>query len=122
MVTTKKTLDGIEYEVGSGNVFADLGLADPEELMAKALLSIAIERAIVDKGLTHSAAAKLLHCTEVELCGLFRGDFSEFSMDRLFRFLNALGMDVLIEVKPKTTEAPEAHVLVTLPEVVGADL
>jgi predicted XRE-type DNA-binding protein len=122
MVTTKKTLDGIEYEVGSGNVFADLGLADPEELMAKALLSIAIERAIEDKGLTHTAAAKRLHCTEVELCGLFGGDFSEFSMDRLFRFLTALGMDVRIEVGPKTAEASEAHVLVTLPEVVGADL
>jgi predicted XRE-type DNA-binding protein len=122
MVTTKKTLDGIEYEVGSGNVFADLELADPEELMAKAHLSIAIERVIDDKGLTHSAAAKLLHCTEVELCGLFRGDFADFSMDRLFRFLNALGMDVRIEVKPKTAEAPEAHVLVTLPQAVGADL
>ncbi|HEX8670543.1 MAG TPA: helix-turn-helix transcriptional regulator [Longimicrobium sp.] len=122
MVTTKKTLDGIEYEVGSGNVFADLGLPDPEELMAKAHLSIAIECAIDDRGLSHPAAANLLHCTEVELCGLFRGDFSEFSMDRLFRFLNALGMDARIEVKPNTREAPEAHVLVTLPEMIGADL
>lgn len=112
MVTTKKTLDGIEYEVGSGNVFADLGLADPEELMAKALLSIAIERAVEDEGLAPSTAAKLLQCTEVELSRLFRGDFSEFSMDRLFRFLNALGMDVRIEVRPKTPEAPEARVLV----------
>jgi hypothetical protein len=43
-------------------------------------------------------------------------------MDRLFRFLNALGMDVRIEVAPKSAESPEAHVLVTLPEPVGADL
>ena len=113
MVTTKKTLERIEYEVGSGNVFADLGLADPEELMAKALLSIAIERAIEEKGITASTAAKLLQCAEIELSRLFGGDFSEFSMDRLFRFLNALGMDVRIEVTPKVPDAAEARVRVT---------
>lgn len=43
--------DGVEYEESSGNVFADLGLPNPKERMAKALLSIAIERAIKDKGL-----------------------------------------------------------------------
>jgi predicted XRE-type DNA-binding protein len=112
-MVTKKTLDGIEYEESSGNVFADLGLPNPEERMAKALLSIAIERAIEEKQLTPAAAAELLQCDEAELSRVIRGDLCDFSMERLFRFLNALGMDVRIEVSPKPDEQPEARVLVT---------
>ncbi|HEX8830044.1 MAG TPA: helix-turn-helix transcriptional regulator [Longimicrobium sp.] len=112
-MVTKKTLDGIEYEESSGNVFADLGLPNPEERMAKALLSIAIERAIEEKQLAPPAAAELLQCDEADLFRVIRGDLSDFSMERLFRFLNALGMDVRIEVSPKPDEQPEARVLVT---------
>jgi predicted XRE-type DNA-binding protein len=111
---TRKTPDGIGYEESSGNVFADLGLPNPEELMAKALLSIAIERAIREKELAYPAAAKLMKCAEAELSRVIRGDLRDFPMDRLFSFLNALGMDVRIEVTRKTAEAAEAHVLVTL--------
>lgn len=110
---TRKTPDGVEYEESSGNVFADLGLPNPEELMAKALLSIAIERAIDEKQLTRAAAAELLQCDEADLSRVVRGDLRDFSMERLFRFLNALGMDVRIEVSPKPDEQPEARVLVT---------
>lgn len=109
----KRTLDGIEYEVGSGNVFADLELPDPEELMAKALLSIAIERAIEDRGLTRTAAAAHLGCTEEDLSSVARGDLEDHSMERLFRFLNALGMDVRIEVTPKPDGAAQARTRVT---------
>ena len=116
----KKTLAAIEYEVGSGNVFADLGLPHPEERMAKALLSIAIERAMEERDLTVSAAAKLTQCAKAELSRVIRGDLDDFSMDRLFRFLNALGIDVRIHVTAKAPEAAEAHVLVTLPELVDA--
>lgn len=108
----KKTLDGIEYEVGSGNVFADLGLSHPEERMAKALLSIIIERAMEETDLSVAATAELMQCTEADLSRVIRGDLDDFSMDRLFRFLNALGMDVRIQVTPKAPEAADAHVLV----------
>jgi predicted XRE-type DNA-binding protein len=109
MRTRKKTLDGIEYEESSGNVFADLGLPNPEERMAKALLSIAVERAIEEKQLSQSAAAELPQCDQSDLSRVIRGDLSHFSMERLFRFLNALGMDVRIEVSPKSDEQPEAR-------------
>ncbi len=117
----KKALGEIEYEVGSGNVFADLGLPNPEERLAKALLSIAIERAMEERDLTVSAAAKLMQCTKADLSRVIRGDLDEFSMDRLFRFLNALGMDVRIQITPKAPETAEAHVLVTLPELVDTN-
>jgi predicted XRE-type DNA-binding protein len=118
----KRTRDGIEYEESSGNVFADLGLPNPEELMAKALLSIAIERAMKERDLTDAAAAELMQCTDADLSRVIRGDLSDFPMERLFRFLNGLGMDVRIEVAPKGAEAPAARVLVTIPEMVSADV
>jgi predicted XRE-type DNA-binding protein len=109
----KRTPDGIEYEESSGNVFADLGLPNPEERMAKALLSIVVEREIERKGLAPGAAAELLGCTPAELARVLRGDLQDFAMEQLFRFLNALGMDVQIEVRPKPDEAAEALVRVT---------
>jgi predicted XRE-type DNA-binding protein len=111
-MTIRKTFEGIEYEEGSGNVFADLGLPNSEEMMAKALLSIAIERAIQEKQLTRVTAARLMQCTEAELSRVVSGDFADFCMERLFRFLNALGMDVRIDVTPKQEEAAEGRVLV----------
>lgn len=119
-MASKKLVEGVDYEVSSGNVFADLGLPNPEERMAKALLSIAIERAMRAAHLSHAAAAEFMQCTEADLSRVIRGDLSGFSMDRLFRFLNALGMDVRIEVAPKDAEAAEARVLVNIPETVGA--
>jgi len=118
----KKTSCGIEYEESSGNVFADLGLPDPEARRAKALLSIAVERAMKEMDLSYAAAADLMHCPEAELSRAIRGELSDFSMDRLFRFLNALGMDVRIEVAPKDADAAEARVVVTIPEVVSANV
>ena len=119
-MTIKKTFEGIEFEESSGNIFADLGLPHPEERMAKALLSIAIEREIEEKKLTAAAAADLMQCTESELARVISGEFFDFSMDRLFRFLNALGLDVRIDVSPKPHEAAEGRVLVTIPELDGA--
>jgi predicted XRE-type DNA-binding protein len=110
---TQRTPEGIEYEESSGNVFADLELPNPEELMAKALLSISIERAIEEKMLSDAAAAELMQCTESDLSRVIRGDLSDFAMEQLFRFLNALGMDVHIAVSPKPEEQAEARVLVT---------
>jgi predicted XRE-type DNA-binding protein len=110
---TRKTPARIEYEESSGNVFADLGLPNPEERMAKALLSIFIERAMEEKKLVDAAAAELMQCTESDLSRVIRGDLSDFSMEQLFRFLNALGMDVHIAVSPKPEEQAEARVLVT---------
>jgi predicted XRE-type DNA-binding protein len=112
-MSTKKTPDEIEYTEGSGNVFADLELPNPDERMAKALLSRTIDRTIREKSLTQAAAADLMQCTQPDVSRVVRGDVSGFSMERLFRFLNALGMDVRIEVSPKRDDEPEAHVLVT---------
>ncbi len=89
------------YEISSGNVFADLGLDAPEEAFAKAELTAKISAVIEAKGLTQAAAAKVLGIDQPKVSALVRGKLSGFSTDRLIRFLNALGQDVEIVVKDR---------------------
>ena len=88
-------------EDSSENVFADLGLPDADELLAKAELARTIRRLIDRRGLIQAEAARLLGTTQPKVSDLFRGRLDGFSMERLYRFLNALGQDVRIVVRPK---------------------
>lgn len=98
-------------ERGSGNVFADLGLPDSEERMAKALLSRLIHKDIERRGLTQTAAAELLGCAQPDVSNLVRGNVAGFSLERLTRFLLALGHDVEITVRP-AEDTERGHILV----------
>ena len=99
---------------GSGNVFADLGLPDPEERLAKAELAAArFSTGIAKRRLTQAQAAELLGIDQPKVSALTRGKLSGFSMERLFHFLNALGRDVQITVKAKPRSRQQAHLKVT---------
>jgi predicted XRE-type DNA-binding protein len=97
---------------GSGNVFADLGLPDAEERLAKAELARQILTIITERRLTQTQAAELLGIDQPKVSALTRGKLSGFSMERLFHFLNALGRDVQITVKPKPQSQQQAHLKV----------
>jgi predicted XRE-type DNA-binding protein len=88
----------IEYETSSGNVFADLGLANPEEELLKANLTLEIFRAIRARKLTQAEAGKILGIPQPHVSDLLRGRARAFSAERLMQFLAALGHDVEIRV------------------------
>ena len=71
---------------GSGNVFADLGLPDAEERLAKAELARQILNIITKRRLTQAQAAELLGIDQPKVSALTRGKLSGFSMERLFHF------------------------------------
>ncbi|WP_074316938.1 helix-turn-helix domain-containing protein [Singulisphaera sp. GP187] len=96
----KKDEEPLRIEESSGNVFADLGLKNPEELFAKAELVHRICTIIAERKLTQLRAAKLLGIDQPKVSALMRGKLDGFSTDRLFRFLNALGSDVEIIIRP----------------------
>ncbi len=104
----------IEVYHGSDNVFADLGLPDAEERMAKAQLSIQIHEIIKKRHLTQAQAAELLGIDQPKVSALMRGKLAGFSMERLFHFLNALGRDVQIVVKAKPRSRQQAHLKVAV--------
>lgn len=101
-----------DYTVSSGNVFADLGLANPEEALAKAELAHKITAVLHDKGLTQVQAAKLLGVDQPKISALVRGRLSGFSLERLMRFLLLLGQDIRITVQASPRSRSRARVLV----------
>ncbi len=96
----KKRMKNIEYFESSGNVFADLDVPNPEEALAKSEIAMKIHAIIKRKKLTQSQAAKILKISQPKVSLLIRGYLSDFSLERLLRFLNDLGQNVYISVKP----------------------
>jgi predicted XRE-type DNA-binding protein len=103
----------ITVQASSGNVFADLGLANPDELLVKAELARKISEIITKQHMTQAEAAKLLGIDQPKISALMRGKLSGFSTERLFRFLNALGRDVeiMVKVKPKFHSSAQTRVV-----------
>jgi predicted XRE-type DNA-binding protein len=102
----------LKFEESSGNVFADLGFPRAEEELVKAKLAVAIYQLIKQRGLTQSEAAELLGTTQPQVSALMRCRAGNFSVERLMRFLTALGQDVEITVRPKDEERSSARVSV----------
>ncbi|MCY3712637.1 MAG: helix-turn-helix transcriptional regulator [Gemmatimonadetes bacterium] len=96
----------VKIERGSGNVFADLGLPDAETYLLKAELVTGIDRIIRQRRLKQVEAAKLLGLSQPDVSRLMRGDFREYSMDRLLRLLTALGRDVAIIIQDSDAGRP----------------
>ena len=86
-------------EHGSGNVFADLGLPDADAHMIKAELVSRIDDIVRTRGITRAEAARLLGLSQPDVSRLLRGDFREYSLERLLRLLTALGRDVEIVIR-----------------------
>jgi predicted XRE-type DNA-binding protein len=106
-----KVARAVGGELGSGNVFADLGLPDADMLFAKGLLALQVRQTVGDKGLTQVAAARVLGMHQSDVSKLMRGYLDGFSTDRLFRMLNALGQDVDIVVRAKRMRRGHTRIL-----------
>ena len=101
-----------ELTPSSGNVFADLGLPDADEMMAKAELARQIASIVEHRHLTQTAAAELLGTTQPRVSDLVRGRLDRFSMSQLLHFLTALDRDVQIIVKKKPKSREHARLFV----------
>ncbi|MEG5139852.1 MULTISPECIES: helix-turn-helix domain-containing protein [unclassified Microcoleus] len=91
----------MDIQVSSGNIFADLGMPNSDEMLMKAELVRQITEIVSQRKLNQLQAAEVLGIDQPKVSALMRGKLTGFSTERLFRFLNALGCDVQIVVKPK---------------------
>jgi predicted XRE-type DNA-binding protein len=109
----KKREIEITVTPGSGNVFADLGFAEPGEELAKAKLASRIRQIIKDRRLTQVAAATLMGVDQPKVSALLNGRLANFSSERLMRLLTALGQDVdiVLRAKPRNRERGKVRVL-----------
>jgi predicted XRE-type DNA-binding protein len=90
-----------KVSLGSGNVFRDLGLKNPEELLAKTKLASRIVQILEKQKLSQTQAAGLLGIDQPKVSQLYRGRLDDFSLERLMRFLTALHQDIRIVVEDK---------------------
>ena len=87
----------------SGNVFADMGLPEPEEELTKAQLASQLREVIRRQRLTQVAAASRMGIDQPKVSALLNGRLANFSSDRLMRLLTALGQDgeITVPAKPR---------------------
>ncbi len=97
---SNRTDSKTQFEVSSGNVFADLGLPDAEQLKIKSGLVIEIVRAVRRLGLTQEEAGRRMGISQAKVSGMMRGDFSNMSEQKLMEGLNRLGYDIEIKLSP----------------------
>ena len=106
------TDERIEVELGSGNVFADLGLPNPEERQMKSLLAIQIRELLDQKGLTE--AVRQTGLSDDGMAAVMRGRLSELTLDQLFRCLTRLGRSVEVHILTEPTTPGKAHLTVVM--------
>ena len=93
---TRKTA----IERSGPNIFADLGLADADSHFLKAQIVAEIYRLAKARRITQAKIGKLLEISQPEVSRLFRGQFREYSIERLMRFLARFDRDVEIVARP----------------------
>ncbi|MEG4108743.1 helix-turn-helix transcriptional regulator [Microcoleus sp. S13_C5] len=102
----------MDIQVSSGNIFADLGMPNSDEMLMKAELVRQITEIVRQRKLNQLQAAEVLGIDQPKVSALMRGKLTGFSTERLFRFLNALGCDVQIVVKQKLESPAVARISV----------
>lgn len=107
--TSKKKTPGSITQSG-GNVFADMGLANPEQEMMKAELTLQLYRIIKQRGMTQTEAAKALGIRQPHVSLIMRNRAGSFSVGKLMEFLTALGQDVEVTVRPTRKQHGEMSV------------
>src|SRR5271163_1035783 len=95
-----------EFEEGSGNVFADLGLEDGDELFARARIGFHVYQILKKKNLAQREMATLLAIKQPEVSHLMNGHFSRFTTDKLLDFLKRLERKVTIRISPHRPGEP----------------
>ena len=106
--------EAIAFEEGSGNVFADLGLENADELFARAKLGFSVYRILQEKNLKQREIATLLSIAQPDVSHLMNGHFSRFTTDKLLEFLKRLDQKVTIEIRPHRQGEPYQEVRIAI--------
>ncbi len=110
---SNKDQTNIEYEEGSGNVFADLGLQDADELFARSRLGFHVYDIVRNKRLKQREIANLLGIAQSDVSHLMNGHFSRFTIDKLLDFLKRLERKVTIKISPHRQGEPYQEISLT---------
>lgn len=105
-MSNKKEQIRIEFEESSGNVFADLGFEDADELYARGLIGCHVVALLQEKKLKQRELAELLNVKQAEISHLLNGHFGRFTTDKLLEFVRRLDYKVTIQISPRKQDEP----------------
>lgn len=108
----RKVSERIDAVRSSGNVFADLGLPNAEQLLIKSGPVIEIAKAINKRGLTQVEAAARMGIAQPKVSNMLRGNFTNLSERKLMECLNRLGYDIEIRLQP--TRKPQGQLMLSV--------
>jgi predicted XRE-type DNA-binding protein len=111
MQTKNHEIEEIEVEKGSGNIFADLGLEDADELLARSQIGFFVFKILEDKKLKQREVANILGIAQSDVSHLMNGHFSRFTTDKLLNFLKRLERKVTIQVSDHHEGEPYQQVI-----------
>jgi predicted XRE-type DNA-binding protein len=111
--TSKAEPSAIEVHDSGENIFADIGVADPDAHYLKAQIVAELYRLSTERALTQAATGRLLGISQPEVSRLFKGNFREYSVERLIGFMTSFGRDIEIVAKPRRADAKGPRGLVT---------
>ena len=100
----------IEFEQGSGNVYADLGLQEAPQLLARAQIGFHVFKILEARKLKQREISAILGIAQPDVSHLMNGHFSRFTADKLLDFLQRLDQKVTIEVSPHQKGEPYQQV------------
>lgn len=106
--------ENIDFELSGGNVFADIGFSNAEEMLLKSELVRQINNTIKSQKLNSSQSRNLLNMDDEMLSNLSQGRLTELTIENLFRYLNILGRDLEIVLKPQSTSIDRGRLKVTV--------
>jgi predicted XRE-type DNA-binding protein len=112
MLMKEKKKRKIKVTPSSGNIFADMGLPNPEERLLKAKLARLVNKAIEGKGWTQTVTAQVLNITQPDVSDLGRGRLKNFSVERLLQFLSRLERKVTITISSDTETIPREEIII----------
>lgn len=99
-------------EKSSGNIYADLGFDDADEMVVKAQLARQISIIINERQWTQSDACEVLELTQPKLSNLLNGKFRGISESKMLECLTRLGRDVQIVIGADTHQETPGRVSV----------
>lgn len=110
----KELVEGVDYSVSCGNIFADLGLPDAEEELLKAQLGYQIRELIKANGWTQAQVAEMAGITQPKVSNIIRARMSGYSVERLLHILNRLGYSIEVRIAKRRRQTSEARTTVTM--------
>lgn len=100
----------VEVHASNPNIFAELGLPDADTHFLKAQIVAELYRLVGEQKLTQAKAGTLMGISQPEVSRLFKGNFREYSVERLMAFLTAFNQDVEIVTRPRSEEPGRGHI------------